>query len=209
MKLRSFVRTLWFFFVLSTGQPASSQTSASREDSPPPALKYDALNRTVLSVGNDVYTAFDIEVLLRVWNLLGTRTIRHTTNWMTITGFPLDKDKDLADNIAAWPPDAARLLFITLVWSESRRLSLFVPGEKELDAAMQKLRKGLTSEGMRPAVAHYFGALSGSRLREYADMCLRARTSERIRGDLKKNATLMSVPWFWHGRPSRRNSATP
>ena len=176
----------------STATPLNSVLSAL-----PPLRE---INRSVLSVGSDVYSYFDAVLLLRFWNLLTPTTVALTTPWETTTGFVFKRELDLLSNVKLWPEDSVRLLFLALVWSEAKRLNLFVPTEKEMEVALVRVKKEGITSGNEELLA-YFKALPEPRLRQYLEILLRARTFEKVRGGFDKNAGLLNASWFWHVQP--------
>ena len=181
----------------STGIDAGSSSAKATHQLLPPLQD---INRSVLSIGSDVFTSFDANLLLRFWNLLAPTPVALTTSWNSTTGFVFKRELDLLTNINSWPPDASRLLFLGLVWAEAKRLNLFVPVEKEMEVALARVKK----EGLGPAnedLQAYFKGLPETRLRGYLEIVLRARTFERVRGGFDKNSGLLNTAWFWHVQP--------
>lgn len=183
---------------VSGQQSGGAASGQNAQNSELPALV--EVNRSVLSIGSDVYTSFDAVLLLQFWNLLTPTPVSFITNWDTTTGFVFRRELDLLTNIKSWPTDATRLLFLGLVWSEAKRLNLFVPAEKEMEVALTRVKKeGVTSS--REELAAYFKGMPESRLREYLEIVLRARTFEKVRGGFEKNPGLLNASWFWHVQP--------
>lgn len=158
------------------------------------------INRSILSVGSAIYSTFDAVILLNFWNVLAPSPILLNTPWESTPGFPFRREFDLITNIKTWPEDAARLLFLGLVWSESKRLNLFSPTEKELELALQRVKKaGIASSNH--SLNLYFTSLSNNKMRDYLEIVLRARVFEKVRGGIDKNSGLLNAPWFWHVQP--------
>lgn len=155
-------------------------------------------NRAVLTVGGEVYTSTDAVLILALWNALGEPRVALSTSWLADLRIRIEKDRDALQTVLNWPADVRRLLGIGLVWHEAKRLNLFVPGEKELEAALQKvsLEQGLV--GMPAPVLSFWNALPVTKKRFYIELVLRARTYEKVRGSLQKNPALLNASWFWH-----------
>ena len=164
------------------------------------------VNRTLLSVASDTYTAWDATAILCAWNTVATPRVALSLPWVAQGAFaPRARGSDEARTL---PEEARRFLFLALVWSESRKLNLFVPPEKELDQAVKSL------QGNKPACAVVGGGaeaeafllnLPAARWRTYADMALRAKAFERVRGSFDRNVSLLAQTWFWHATSEGEN----
>lgn len=193
----------------ATPSPASTSGPAPSPDREIEALAARArlVNRTILGAAGESYTAWDASLLLCAWNALGSAPVPLGTPWLAPDGRM--RARLAASDTSAWPADARRLLFLALVWGESRKLNLFVPTEKDLDAAVGTLRdagcriEGDGREGGSPEAAAFLRTLPDARWRFFADAALRAKGFERVRGGLEKNRALLGQSWSWHTEATR------
>jgi len=173
------------------------------------------VNRTLLTVGSDVYTAWDASVLAcasAVSAMSATDAApdalatRH--DWLS-PPIVARKERLRPGDVATLPPEARRFLFVALVWGEARKLNLFVPPEKDLEAGVKSLRLARDSgrcviPGGGPEAVAFLSGLPDARVRGYVDLALRAKSFERVRGPLEKNPNLLSQTWFWHASTESR-----
>lgn len=167
------------------------------------------LNRSVLSVGNDVYTAWDASALVCVQSAVDGSNVPPKFDWISGSGLGLGlaarNAQVRSSDVFALPEEVQRFLFQTLVWNESRKLNLFVPQEREVESAISEFRnlvrlgKCWIPGGGRAAAA-FLESLPDARVRTLVDVALRAKAFERVRGDLRKNPNLLSQTWFWHSK---------
>ncbi|MCA2961041.1 MAG: hypothetical protein IOD12_12365 [Silvanigrellales bacterium] len=160
------------------------------------------LNRSLLSVGTDVYTAWDASALACAWSAVGSVEAFPEFNWLASSILAPNGQNRTLDTDSL-PPEARRFLFQALVWNESRKLNLFVPQEREVELAIPVFRASVKSGKCRipgggPAATAFLTSLPESRVRTLVDIALRAQAFERVRGDLRKNPNLLSQTWFWH-----------
>jgi|GEM_PF-5686559 len=157
------------------------------------------VNRTVLSVASDTYTAWDAAATLCAWNAVAAPEVALSLRWVEHGVFgPRARG---GDETRSLPEEARRFLFLALVWNESRKLNLFVPPEKELGEAVQSLlsnKSGCVVTGGGAEAQDFLTNLPAARWRTYADMAMRAKTFERVRGSFDRNASLLAQTWFWH-----------
>ncbi len=184
---------------IAQGQPVSAPESTSGQR---------LLNRTLLTVGTDVYTAWDAAALTCAWATVtaspGTPPAVATIDWFAVGG---GAGMARSNEPLRLDADVKRFLFLTLVWSESRKLNLFVPPERELEAAeraFQAARSGshCPTPGESYEARMWLARLPVGRARGYVDLALRGQAFERVRGGLEKNPNLLSQSWFWHAVPS-------
>jgi len=170
------------------------------------------VNRTLLTVGSDVYTAWDASVLAcasAVLSMSATPDAPVTQHdWLTPPVVSRKERLRLGD-VATLPSEARRFLFVALVWGEARKLNLFVPPEKDIEAGVKSLRAARDSgrcnvQGSGPEAVAYLSGMPDARVRSYVDLALRAKAFERVRGPLEKNPNLLSQTWFWHAPTESR-----
>ncbi len=167
------------------------------------------LNRTLLTVGRDTYTMLDALCLLGVWNSLGPEPVALTTNWRTFEGISIDPEKTIRDNLVSWPADVQRLLFLGFVGAESKRLNLFVPAERDLDAALKRTKGLLVEMRLAENAREYLLQGGDETLRKYIDLVLRTVTFQKFKGDLAKNQSMTKVLWYWHQQTSLNAEKVP
>lgn len=161
------------------------------------------LNRSILSVAGEVYSSVDAASLVVASRILSLgNSVPVTTDWLQPQGFEAARGAEAGHLLDAWPEDAQRVLFVTLVWSEASRLNLFAPSQKEVVDAVARLgagwaaavRESKVPEPLRAQVS----ALAPARLTRLGEMLLRAQTFLRVRGPFAKNENLLSLGWYWH-----------
>ena len=163
----------------------------------------ERINRSVLTVGREVYSATDAAALLLVWNLTQPATEKPVfiqTPWLA--GFTvadlLTFDPTMMEKI--WPEDVRVFFQIALIWVDVQKLNLFIPKEQEISALLSALteRQGTLTAGFEPMLAKEVMGASEKQRRKWIEMVVRARTFLRVRGGLEKNKNLFNVGWYWH-----------
>lgn len=191
-------RVLLFLLAL----PFSLATAQAPNSTAVPLASSPILNRSLLSVGTDVYTAWDASALTCAWSVVRTVDAFPELDWLA-TSILAPKGRNRTLDVDALPPEARRFLFQALVWSESRKLNLFVPQEREMEWAIKAFRAAVDAGKCRipgggPLSTAFLTSLPDTRVRTFVDVALRAQAFERVRGDLGKNPNLLSQTWFWH-----------
>ena len=182
--------------------PTSSAFPAMAAELPAGRL----VNRTLLTVGAEVYTAWDASVLACASSAVAAEAPSEAPatqhDWLS-PPIVSRKERLRPGDVATLPPEARRFLFVALVWGEARKLNLFVPSEKDLESGVKALHAARGAgrcvvPGGGPEAAAFLVGLPDARARSYVDLALRAKALERVRGPLEKNPNLLSQTWFWH-----------
>ena len=176
--------------------PQSSPSSQSVQSS--------FINRSLVTVGGDVYTSLDARLLLGLWNALTDKPVPMVTDFEQTSGrqnppAKSEAEASSANRISQLAPDAKRLLYILSVWDESRRLGLFAPSEKAFKDGTAALQLSSFMNSATVDVRNYWTDLGPQGQRIYYDMILRARAYLKVRGDIDANLRLADTFWFWHG----------
>jgi hypothetical protein len=186
---------------LETRSLAASENSAATSVQSP---QQSFVNRSLVTVGGDVYTSLDARLLLGLWNALTDKPVPMVTDFEQTSGrqnppAKTEAEASSSNRISQLAPDSKRLLYILSVWDESRRLGLFAPSEKAFkdSAAALQLSSFLISAPVD--VRNYWSDLGPQGQRIYYDMILRARAYLKVRGDIDANLRLADTFWFWHG----------
>jgi hypothetical protein len=163
----------------------------------------ERINRSVLTVGREVYSAGDAAALLLVWNLTqpsAEKPVFIQTPWLSGFSVPdlLSFDPAIMEKI--WPEDVRVFFQIALIWVDVQKLNLFIPKEQEISALLSALneRQAALMGGVETALAQEVTGASEKQKRKWIEMVVRARTFLRVRGGLDKNKNLFNVGWYWH-----------
>jgi hypothetical protein len=195
------VRTLVLFvlpFVAPLGAFAAEQAKAQ-----PGRF----VNRSLITLGGDVYTSLDGRLLLVLWNALAEPQVPMVTNLESDPRSWPEADASAGGRtggarwrvLSRYGPDTRRLLFVLLVWEESRRLGLFVPPEKALEELRTALGQSEFANATPVDVRRYWADMNQGAQNTYLNMIFRAKNYLRVRCDLDANPRLNDTPWFWHG----------
>lgn len=179
--------------VLASEPGPSSDTSVLA-----PAGASVVVSRALLSVGSDVYTAREADLIVSLWNVLAEPPVERTTDFDRFSRFPHLGQLSGFKKIMAYPDDVRRLMYILFVWAEARRLNLFVSGEKALSDARGVLDAGGFPSQASPRLQAFWTQMGQSDRLLYTDMVIRARAYLRIRGDFEANRRLTESSWYWH-----------
>jgi hypothetical protein len=173
---------------------------ASEADPSPNSLHKEPtfVSRAVVSVGSDVYTDKEADLILALWNTLGEPVVERTTDFRRFDGLRVKGPLSGFDKLLDYPADVRRLMFILLVWTEARRLNLFVSGDKSLGDARGVLDASGFPERGFASITPFWSQMGESDQLLYIDMVLRGRAYLRIRGDLEANRRLAESTWYWH-----------
>ncbi|NBO37124.1 hypothetical protein EBU99_00910 [bacterium] len=164
------------------------------------------VNRSVLTVGREVFSATDALGLLMVWNLTrgsGENAVPLETNWLK----PLNKIdtsvNDLSGMTAGWSADMRLFFELALICIDVQKLNLFIPREQDVLAtlAIVKAQQAMSLAKVDPALASEVMGVSDKTRRRWIESVLRARTFVRVRGSLERNKSLFNVGWYWHVAP--------
>ncbi|MEN9809804.1 MAG: hypothetical protein RLZZ488_1371 [Pseudomonadota bacterium] len=169
------------------------------------------MNRAVLTVGGDVFTAADAVALLMMWNLTKQENepaINLTTDWLKPVQLPASNGSETIVQIKSWPADVKTFFEIALVWIDVQKLNLFVLREQELLAGFKKFSQ-LGAASFPLPIANLAGeVLSASEAvkKKWVESVLRARAFIRVRGLPERNKNLFSVGWYWHQTTPDKNT---
>jgi hypothetical protein len=194
-----------FCSAIALGFPwaAMASTTAAKSVTRPAVLESKRVNRSVLTVGREIFSAADAVALLALWNLTrpaSENAVEIDTKWLA--GFTLQDlvqpDIQLMNSI--WPEDVKVFFRIALVWVDVQKLNLFIPSEQEIKpllASFVAKRESLLA-GVEPALAAEIAGASEKTKRKWIEMVVRARTFFRVRGSFERNRNLFNVGWYWH-----------
>lgn len=201
-----FAISLFTIHLLTGGSKAlaANQTVAQPTQQSPQPSQASFVNRSLVTIGGDVYTSLDARLLLALWNAMAEKPEPMVTDFERNSGRqnpPTKKDTEAspANRISQLAPDSKRLLYILFVWEESRRLGLFAPSEKAFKDGAAAIQLSNFSTFSPVDVRNYWSDLGPQGQRIYYDMILRARVYLKVRGDLDANQRLTETFWFWHG----------
>ena len=164
---------------------------------------YDVLfsNQSILGCGGtnhlDVYSSFDIKILLSISNAISSNNIIVETNWDNFHPPSFTSVNSNETQLNALPNDIKRMLFLCLTWNESDRLKLFVIPDAALENVSQRLHSERPWKNLDAKVVKKADNLSDSTLKEFIYIVLRANVFESVRGDLLNNKSLWFVSWNW------------
>lgn len=157
------------------------------------------LNRTVLTVQTEVYTAAQSELLLALWGEITQTIIPIESLWNPSVKINTGrKQEEFLASYKKWPKDAQELLYVALVWSEIKRLNLFSVSESDIDKAVVKYTKILSGQKFSGIVRRFLSPEGKSVLKNCIERVLRAQTYLKVRGNLDKNISLSNTFWYWH-----------
>lgn len=183
---------------------ATALTSVSRASA--------VINRAVLTVGGDIFTAADAVALLMVWNLTkpdSEPAVSLTTNWLGSLQLPASSGSETIAQLKLWPADVRMFFEIALVWIDVQKLNLFVLREQDLSAGFKKFA-GLGVNSFPASVSALAGEVlsaSDTTKKKWVESVLRVRAFMRVRGLPERNRNLFSVGWYWHQPLSDKNKA--
>ena len=161
------------------------------------------INRSVLTVGREVFSALDAVAILILWNLTRSaqeQEIKIETKWLE--GFVLQDlvrpDAEAMKNI--WPEDVRTFFQLALVWADIKKLNLFVAKDQEINAILATFsdRNNKIFNTVEPALADELMRSSLKIKRDWIELVIRARTFYRVRGTFERNKSLFNVGWYWH-----------
>lgn len=184
-----------FFSTIFSNDIAHSQVVQNRP--------FVRMNRSVLTVGRDVFTALDAIAILVFWNLSSSKQekeIRIETKWLG--GFVLQElvKPDAETMKLVWPEDVRTFFQLALVWVDIKKLNLFVASDREINSLAQKIseqNRDLLS-GIEPALVEQLLKSPEKLKKEWAELVIRARIFYRVRGSFERNKSLFNSGWYWH-----------
>lgn len=164
------------------------------------------VNRSILTINRDGYTALDAYVLLAAWKYVNNDFSKMSFDFLQNPEISIDVQKPVLESIKNLPPDVQSLLFVTFVWNEIKRLNLFEVSQKEITTQGQNFLKKGNVYGLRDEVWEFVRKLSEENLKNYVEIALRARTYKKVRGDLSSNPALATTSWTWHAAKAATNN---
>lgn len=176
---------------LGSAQPVSVERPSER------------INRSVLTVGREVYSATDAAALLLIWNLTqppSEKPVFIQTQWLSGFAVPdlLSFDPTIIEKI--WPEDVRVFFQVALIWVDVQKLNLFIPKDQEISSLLSQLneRQASLTGGFESVLIREVLGASEKQRRKWIEMVIRARTFLRVRGGLDRNKNLFNVGWYWH-----------
>jgi len=166
------------------------------------------VNRSVLTVGREVFSSADAAAILALWNLTrasGEKPVAIETKWLA--GFSLldlvSPDVETMNKI--WPEDIRTFFQLALIWVDVQKLNLFIPRDQEVNSLLKnfKDKQEALLTGIEPVLAREIAHVSDKTKRKWVETVIRARTFYRVRGSFERNKNLFSVGWYWHNDLSK------
>jgi hypothetical protein len=158
-------------------------------------------NQSILSCGVnpnlEIYSSFDINILLNLSNVLSNNKIPISTNWDHFIPLHFNYLNMSETDFDLLPKDVSRILYICLTWNESQRLNLFQIPKAALENIASRLRKERPWQTLDKASVEKADALSDESLMQFINIVLRANVFEASRGNYHQNKSLFLIPWDW------------
>lgn len=159
------------------------------------------INQSILECGGtnhfDVYSSFDIEVLLSISKAISSTKVNLETNWENFLPPSFTSANFNENEFNTLPSDIRRILFLCLAWNESDRLKLFTIPDSALENITTRLREERPWKNLDAKLVKKIDNLSDTTLKEFIYIVLRADVFESVRGDLLNNKSLWFIPWDW------------
>lgn len=180
--------------ILSTGGGgASADTSQAHS-----AVR--RLNRSVLTVGREVFTALDATALLIAWNALASETVDIQSRWLEGFDLPQGSALDFEKSLQQWPQDVQMIFKIALIWVDVQKLNLFIPKEFELNEGLKMFEDSLAKDqkNVPTSLLKQIKSADSFQKKRWIGIVLRAQSFLRIRGAVERNKSIAEVGWYWH-----------
>lgn len=198
-------RVFWIFTMAMTSLSVSSFAAEEpqQKNGSTEAKSVERVNRSILTVGREVFTAVDAVALLMIWNstrVAGEKEVKLETQWLRGFSFPDLVIPDIETMKKVWPDDVRVFFQLALIWVDVKKLNLFVSREQEITTVLGKFNDRKTSDFSRVEpilVSQVFGSSEKSK-REWIEAVIRTRTFYRVRGSFERNKNLFNVGWYWH-----------
>lgn len=163
----------------------------------------ERINRSVLTVGREVFSALDATALLAAWNSLAQsneEAVEIQSVWLDGLSLSVGSSPEFEKSFRLWPKDVQVFFSIALIWVDVQKLNLFIPKESELSNAVQVFEQNLlkTQKNVPAALRLQMRGASISQKRKWVEMVLRAQAFLRIRGSVERNKNIVDVGWYWH-----------
>ncbi|MEN9824407.1 MAG: hypothetical protein RI953_152 [Pseudomonadota bacterium] len=195
---RNYLAGLFCFLLLLTFGTARGEGQ--------PGEKAILVNRAVLTVGREIYTAADAVGMLVAWNLTrgpDEKPVVLSIDWL--------KDLPVGDSAGAevimmmktWPEELKLFFQSALIWLDVQKLNLFVQREQDIAQNLKKMND-LSKEAFgsipEPLLKEVQSASQQTK-KKWVESVMRIRSFIRVRGSLERNRNLFSVGWYWHKPP--------
>jgi hypothetical protein len=158
-------------------------------------------NTAILKCGQgenqNIYSSFDIKVILSISNAISSQQIPLTTNWDYFHSPAINMQTINEKKLSNLPLDIKRILFLCLTWNESERLNLFTIPDSALENIATRLEKERPWKKLDHATSLKADNLSKDTLKEFIYIVLRANVFESVRGNLENNKSLWFMNWSW------------
>ena len=166
------------------------------------------LNRSVLTVGREVFTALDAAALLIAWSSLTSQQIAMQSKWLEGFELPQGSATDFEKSFMRWPKDVQTVFSIVLIWVDVQKLNLFIPKATEVDEAVEKFVESYSKgqKSVPPTLLKQIEDADVAQKRKWVEMVLRAQSFLRIRGTVERNKNIVNVGWYWHSDAERIRS---
>lgn len=166
------------------------------------------VNRSVLTVGREVFSSADAAAILALWNLTrasGEKPVAIETKWLAGFTLPDLVSPDVETMNKIWPEDIRNFFQLALIWVDVQKLNLFIPRDEEVNRLLKnfKDKQEALLTGIEPVLAREIAQVSDKTKRKWVETVLRARTFYRVRGSFERNKNLFSVGWYWHNDLSK------
>lgn len=188
--------------LLTVGSLICSSAAYATTENPQSAQR-TVLNRAVLTVGGEVFTAADAVVMLMIWNLTraaNEQPVGITSDWLSALPLGDTTGIEPLTIMKSWPDDVALFFRLALIWSDVQKLNLFVQREQDVVAVFKKFSAQFSelSKTLPQPLARQIERASEPTKLNWVESVLRVRSFLRVRGSLERNKNLFSAGWHWH-----------
>lgn len=165
------------------------------------------VNRAVLTVGREVFSAIDAVAMTMVWNMTSDKNekkIAAETDWLNPESVAAAAAGDPVSTMPSWPEDLRQFFQMALIWTDIQKLNLFVIRPQDISpylARFSVLRNKLSAGYSDTVVREVYSASDEVKMRRIESV-LRVRAFIRARGNLDRNKNLYSAGWYWHHAPA-------
>ncbi|MEY2987209.1 MAG: hypothetical protein RJB13_730 [Pseudomonadota bacterium] len=163
------------------------------------------LNRSVLTVGREVFTALDAIALLIAWNSVASQRVEIQSQWLDGFELPEGSAIDFEKSFKRWPNDVRTFFSIVLIWIDVQKLNLFIPKALEVSESVERFVESYSKghKNVSPTLLKQIESADSSQKMKWAEMVLRAQSFLRIRGSIERNRGIVDVGWYWHTDPEK------
>lgn len=186
---------------------ASLQADASEKA--PAEAKPVVVNRAILTVGREIFTAADAAAMLMIWNMTkaqGESSVPLVTDWLKPIALGQTAGLDPFLVMKSWPADLRTFFHIALISIDVQKLNLFMLREAEIMAQLKSFTQQgeALTQGLKPELAKEVLGATDVAKKKWIESVVRVRSFIRVRGPLERNKNLLSVGWYWHNTPLER-----